>query len=69
MSKAKSTPMQESIRDALSPEAVGLAASYLLGARCDDEEVNMEVRWFAEQLIELLGGDEAFSQTCKSIGL
>ena len=69
MSKAKSTPMQEAIRDALSPEAVALAASYLLGARCDDEEVNMEVRWFAEQLIELLGGDEAFSQTCKGIGL
>lgn len=69
MSKAKSGPMQEAIRDALSPEAVGLAASFMLTARCDDEEVNMEVRWFAEQLIELLGGDEAFSQTCKGIGL
>ena len=69
MSKAKSNPMQEAIRDALSPDAVALAASYLLTARCDDEEVNLEVRWFAEQLIELLGGDEAFSQTCKGIGL
>lgn len=69
MSKSKSSPMQEAIRDALSPEAVGLAASYMLTARCDDEEVNMEVRWFAEQLITLLGGDEAFSNTCKEIGL
>ena len=69
MSKAKNTPMQENIRDALSPEAVALAASELLLARCDDEDVNMEVRWFAEQLIELLGGQEAWSQTCKSIGL
>jgi len=69
MSKAKSNPMQEAIRDALSPDAVALAASYLLTARCDDEEVDLEVRWFAEQLIELLGGDEAFSQTCKGIGL
>ena len=69
MSKTKSTPMQEAIRDALSPDAVALAASYLLTARCDDEEVDLEVRWFAEQLIELLGGDEAFSQTCKGIGL
>ena len=69
MSKAKSNPMQEAIRDALSPDAVALAASYLLTARCDDEEVNLEVRWFAEQLIELLGGDEAFSQACKGIGL
>ena len=69
MSKAKNSPLQEAIRDALSPEAVGLAASYLLTARCDDEEVDLEVRWFAEQLIELLGGDEAFSQTCKGIGL
>jgi len=69
MSKAKSNPMQEAIRDALSPDAVALAASYLLTARCDDEEVDLEVRWFAEQLIELLGGDETFSQTCKGIGL
>ena len=69
MSKTKSTPMQEAIRDALSPEAVALAASELLLARCDDEEVDLEVRWFAEQLIDLLGGDEAFSKTCKGIGL
>ena len=69
MSKTKSTPMQEAIRDALSPDAVALAASYLLTARCDDEEVDLEVRWFAEQLIDLLGGDEAFSKTCKGIGL
>ena len=66
---SKTSPMQKCIRDALSPDAVALAASYLLTARCDDEDVDMEVRWFAEQLIELLGGDEAFSQTCKSIGL
>ena len=73
MSNAKrpseTSPMQDAIRDALSPDAVALAASYLLTARCDDEDVNMEVRWFAEQLIELLGGNEEFSRTCKSIGL
>ena len=69
MSKAKSTAMQEAIRDALSPEAVALAASELLLARCDDEEVDLEVRWLAEQLIDLLGGQEAWSQTCKGIGL
>jgi len=69
MSKTKSTPMQEAIRDALSPQAVALAASELLLARCDDEEVDLEVRWFAEQLIELLGGQEAWSRTCKEIGL
>ena len=66
---SKTSPMQEAIRDALSPEAVALAASYLLTARCDDEDVNMEVRWFAEQLIELLGGDEIFSKMCEGIGL
>ena len=66
---SKTSPMQEAIRDALSPEAVALAASELLLARCDDEDVNMEVRWFAEQLIDLLGGQEAWSQTCKGIGL
>ena len=66
---SKTSPMQEAIRDALSPEAVALAASELLLARCDDEEVDLEVRWFAEQLIDLLGGQEAWSQTCKGIGL
>ena len=66
---SETTPMQEAIRDALSPEAVALAASELLLARCDDEDVDMEVRWFAEQLIELLGGQEAWSQVCKGIGL
>ena len=66
---SKTSPMQEAIRDALSPEAVALAASELLLARCDDEEVDLEVRWFAEQLIELLGGQEAWSQVCKGIGL
>ena len=66
---SKTSPMQEAIRDALSPEAVALAASELLLARCDDEEVDLEVRWFAEQLIELLGGKEAWSRTCKEIGL
>ena len=68
-SETKDSALQECIRDALSPEAVALAGSYLLNARCDDEEVDLEVRWLAEQLIELLGGDEAFSQTCKGIGL
>ena len=63
------SPMQNAIRDALSPEAVALAASELLLARCDDEEVDLEVRWLAEQLIDLLGGQEAWSQTCKGIGL
>jgi len=69
MSKTKNSALQRCIQDALSPEAVSLAASYLLTARCDDEEVDLEVRWFAEQLIELLGGDEVFSQTCKGIGI
>jgi len=73
-----STPMQNAIRDALSPEAVALATSELawaakpdrlLLARCDDEDVDMEVRWFAKQLVELLGGQEVWSQVCKGIGL
>ena len=68
-SEAKNSALQDAIRDALSPEAVALAASELLLARCDDEEVDLEVRWLAEQLIDLLGGNEAFGQTCRGIGL
>ena len=44
MSKTKNSALQRCIQDALSPEAVALAGGYLLTARCDDEEVDLEVR-------------------------
>ena len=43
-SETMDSDLQRCIRDALSPEAVAMAASFLLGARCDDEEVDLEVR-------------------------
>ena len=66
---SKTSPMQEAIRDAIGPDAVALAAKYLLTAKCDDEQINREVRWFAEQLVDMLGGKKGFRQTCKGMGI
>ena len=66
---SRPTPMRDAIRDAMSPEAVAAAASFLLAGRCDDEETNIEVQWFANELIELLGGPEEQNRICREIGL
>ena len=61
--------MRDHIRDSLSPPAVAAIAGHLLGLRSDDEEVNLEVQWFADQLIELLGGPKTLNRLCQEIGL
>jgi len=57
------------LKDNLSPEAVAVIAAYLQPARCGDEQVDRQVQWFAEQLVEALGGDDAFSRVCDELGL
>ena len=57
------------LKDNLSPEAVAVIAACLQPARCGDEQVDRQVRWFAEQLVEALGGDDAFNRACDELGL
>ena len=70
------------LKDNLSPEAVAVIAAYLgvpaavyrggvplQPARCGDERVDRQVQWFAEQLVEALGGDDAFNRVCDELGL
>jgi len=33
------------------------------------ERDNRQVQWFAEQLVEALGGDDAFNRVCDELGL
>jgi len=61
--------LRDVLKDNLSPEAVAVIAAYLQPARCGQEQVDRQVRWFAEQLIELLGGDDAFNRVCDELGL
>ena len=61
--------LHDVLKDSLSPEAVAVIAAYLQPAYCGQEQVDRQVRWFAEQLVELLGGDDAFNRVCDELGL
>ena len=65
----KETELQEAIKDHFTPEAVAAIAAYLEPACCGDETVDRQIRWFVDQLVELLGGEEFFRQTCEELGL
>jgi len=55
--------------DNLTPQAVATIVSFLQPVRTDAPEVDEEVRWFAEQLVEALGGYEAQSRLAEEVGL
>ena len=57
------------LRDNLSPLAVAAIASCLQTNRTNDPGVDREVAWFAEQLRQLVGGDEQQSQLADELGL
>jgi len=61
--------LRDVLKDNLSPEAVAVVAAWLQPARCCDEQVDRQVRWFAQELVELLGGDDAFNRVCEELGL
>ena len=64
---------QEMLRDwfsdNLTPQAVATIVSFLQPVRTDDQDVDEEVRWFAEQLTEMLGGGEAQNRLAEEVGL
>jgi len=55
--------------DNLTPQAVATIVSFLQPVRTDDQDVDEEVRWFAEQLVGALGGYEAQSRLAEEVGL
>ncbi len=61
--------LADAVRDNLSPRAVATIVSYLRTVRTDDADVDDEVRWFAEQLTEMLGGGEAQNRLAEEVGL
>ena len=59
----------DALRENLSPQAVAAIASWLQPARTNDENVDREVRWFAEQLAQALGGWDQQSRLAEELGL
>ena len=61
----------EALKDNLSPEAVAAIAAYLVArpAEAPNKAVNRELNWFTDQLVALVGGDDAFNRLCENMGL
>ena len=59
----------DAIREQLSPEAVAAIASCLQINRTNNPEVDRQVRWFHDQLCQLLGGYEQQARLAEELGL
>ena len=61
--------LRDLVQDCVSPEAAAVMATALLGARpTGDDPVDRGVRWFAEQLAELLGGWDRVNDVLAELG-
>jgi len=61
--------LQQVLKDNISPEAVAAIISCLRISRTNNRAVDTEVHWFAEQLVELLGGPEQQTRLAEELGL
>jgi len=57
------------IREQISPGAVAAIASCLQANRTNNPDVDRQVRWFRDQLCEMLGGYEQQSRLAEELGL
>lgn len=65
-------PMLDAIAAEISPQAVAVIATRANRSRqptiCRDLEVERQVQWFAERLIERLGGKQMCARLLKELG-
>ena len=59
----------DAVRGQLSPEAVASIVSHLQGARTNNQDVDRQVRWFADELTKLVGGYEHQARLAEELGL
>ena len=59
----------DAIREQISPQAVATIVACLQPAQTKDVGVNKQVRWFAEQLVDLLGGYDEQNRLAEEVGL
>jgi len=60
--------VQEVLRDNLSPQAIAAIAAHLFAASTKNDGVNKEIRWFADQLVSMVGTDQ-YNALCEEVGL
>ena len=68
-STTNATTLLIAIRENLSPATVTSVAAHLRAANTKNPDVDQEVRWFADQLIELLGGHDAYARMMNELGV
>jgi len=61
--------LTDALRENLSPHAVAAIAAYLQPVRTMDPEVAGQVRWFAELLTTVVGGEDELNRLCEEVGL
>ena len=61
--------LTDALRENLSPHAVAAIAAYLQPVHTRDPEVVRQVRWFAELLTEVVGGEDELNRLCDEVGL
>ena len=59
----------DALRDSLSPQAIATIVAFLQPVRTNAPEVDEQVGWFAERLVEAVGGYEAQSRLAEEVGL
>jgi hypothetical protein len=58
----------EHIREQFSPEAVAAIAAWLQPASTNNPDVDRQIQWFIDQLIEMLGTDQ-YNALCDKLRL
>ncbi len=62
--------LSENLREQLSPHAVAAIVAYLQPAMSSrNAEVNRELDWFSDVLVQLLGGPESYQRITDELGL
>ena len=59
----------DAVREQLSPHAVAAIASCLQANRTNNPDVDRQVRWFRDQLCDLLGGAEQQNRLAEELDL
>lgn len=59
----------DAIREQLSPHAVAAIVAFLQPARTNNPDVDRQVRWFHDQLVQLVGGYEQQARLAEELGL
>jgi len=59
----------DAVREQLGPHAVAAIVAYLQPVHTNDANVDRQVQWFADQLVELVGGSEHQARLAEELGL